>query len=188
MGQFLRHCSQRASILVVQYQSKFFPQLEKFLWMSWQKYVFVVFLWPLIGLQNHLHSILTHSLRTAFLRFSARCRLGPCSSLWPISSSNEKFWLTNDNGLYSLTQFWFPLHIYLVDNKQVVTSNTGPILVFPRIQAFGSDELSSLLTTSYWICELWEFFSVFRHEILSDFNCGQKSCISTKFAHSVLLW
>ena len=35
-----------------------------------------------VGLQHHLHSILTHSLRTAFLRFPARCRLGPyCSSL-----------------------------------------------------------------------------------------------------------
>ena len=30
--------------LVVQYRSKFFPQQEKFLWMSWQKYVFVVLL------------------------------------------------------------------------------------------------------------------------------------------------
>ena len=27
-------------------------------------------------LQNHLHSFLTRSLRTAFLRFPARCRLG----------------------------------------------------------------------------------------------------------------
>ena len=30
-------------------------------------------------------------------------------------------------------------------------------------------------------------FSVLCHEVLSDFNCGQESCISTKFAHSVLL-
>ena len=28
--------------------------------------------------------------------------------------------------------------------QQVVTSNTGPILVFPRIQPFGSDDFSSL--------------------------------------------
>ena len=28
--------------------------------------------------------------------------------------------------------------------QQVVTSSTGPILVFPRIQPFGSDKLSSL--------------------------------------------
>ena len=33
---------------------------------------------------------------------------------------------------------------YLPCRQQVVTSNTGPILVFPRIQPFGSDKLSSL--------------------------------------------
>ena len=37
--------------------------------MSWQNHAFVVLLWPLTSLQNHLHSILTHILRTAFLRF-----------------------------------------------------------------------------------------------------------------------
>ena len=68
--------------------------------MSWQKYVLVVLLWPLIGLQNHLQSILTQSLRTAFLRFPARCRLGPCcSSLWPTYSIHEKFWPTSENCL-----------------------------------------------------------------------------------------
>ena len=70
-------------------------------------------------------------------------------------------------------------------------SNTGPILVFPRIQPFGSIELSSLgkvhsrqATESV---NRAKFFSVFRHEILSDFNCSQESCISTKFTQSVLL-
>ena len=33
---------------------------------------------------------------------------------------------------------------YLPCQQQVVTSNTGPILVFPRIQPFGSDVSSSL--------------------------------------------
>ena len=33
---------------------------------------------------------------------------------------------------------------YLPCRQQVVTSNAGPILVFPRIQPFGSDKLSSL--------------------------------------------
>ena len=33
---------------------------------------------------------------------------------------------------------------YLPCRYQVVTSNTGPILVFPRVQPFGSDEFSSL--------------------------------------------
>ena len=67
-----------------------------------QHCLLVVLLWPLIGLQNHLHSILTQSLRTAFLRFPARCRLGLCcSSLWPIYSSHEKFWPRSENCLCS---------------------------------------------------------------------------------------
>ena len=88
-----------ANNLVVQYRSKLFPQEEKFVWMSWQKYVFVVLIWPFIGLQNHPHSILTHILRTAFLRFPARC-CSPycCSSPWPTYSSHEKFWHTSENG------------------------------------------------------------------------------------------
>ena len=66
-----------------------------------------------------------------------------------------------------------------------MTSNTGPILVFPRNQPFGSDRFfiswQSVLTTCHWFCELGEFFSVFCHEVLSDFNCCQESCISTNF-------
>ena len=49
--------------------------------MSWQNCVLVVLLWPLIGLQKHVHSFLSHILRTAFLRFPARCRLGLCFSV-----------------------------------------------------------------------------------------------------------
>ena len=110
--------SQRANILVVQYQSKFFFQKVQFLWMSWQKYVFVVLLWPLIGLQKHVHSISTHSLRTAFLRFPARCRPACCcSSLWPTYSRHEQFWPTSENGPCSETRFWFPLHIQLICNR-----------------------------------------------------------------------
>ena len=64
--------------------------------MSWQKFVFVVLLESLIGSQKQVHSILTHGLRTAFLRFSA-----------------EKFWPTSENGPCWKTQFWFPLHYFL---------------------------------------------------------------------------
>ena len=35
-----------------------------------------------------------------------------------------------------------------------------------------------VLTTSHRICELWKFSSVFRHEILSDFNSGQESWVT----------
>ena len=74
--------------------------------------------------------------------------------------------------------------------QQVVTSNAGPNLNFPMIQPFGSDESSSLgKVYSRQATESVnsENSRVFRHEILSDFICGQESCISTKFAQSVLL-
>ena len=80
---------------LVQHRSKFYSLLEKSLRMSWQNLVFVFLLWPLIGFQNHLHSIATHSL-------PARCRRGPCcSSPWPTYSSHEKFWTTSENCLCS---------------------------------------------------------------------------------------
>ena len=45
----------------------------------------------------------------------------------------------------------------------------------------------SVFTTGHCI-KLWEFCSVFRHEILSDFNNNQKSCIHTNVTQFVLLW
>ena len=70
-----------------------------------------------------------------------------------------------------------------------MTSNTGPILVFPRIQPFGSYDFSSLgkvysrHATGSVKCE--NFSVCFRHEVLSDFNCCQECCISTKFNHTI---
>ena len=89
--------NRRANILLVQHRFKFFHQQEKFLWMSWQNLVFVVLLWPLIGMQNHSHSISTHILRTALLRFLARC----CSNPWLTCSIHEQFWPTRENCLCS---------------------------------------------------------------------------------------
>ena len=37
-------------------------------------------------------------------------------------------------------------------------------------------------------CKLWELVSVLCHEVLSDFNCFQESCINTNLYHSILLW
>ena len=53
---------------------------------------------------------------------------------------------------------------------------------------FPESSLQSVLTTSHWFCKLLEFFSVFCHEVLSDFKSSQESCIRTNFAQSVLLW
>ena len=97
--------------------------------MSWQNFVFVVLLWPLIGMQNHSHSISTHIIRTALLRFPAHC----CSHSWPTCSSHENFWPRSENCLCSRT--WSLISTpYLPCKQQVTTSNTGPILVFPGIQ------------------------------------------------------
>ena len=111
--------------------------------MSCQKIVLVVLLWPLIVSQKHAHSILTNSLLAAFLRLPARCRpVCCCSSLWPTYSRREilthewEWSLFMDSTLISTPD--------LPCRQQVVTSNTGPILVFPRIQPLGSDQLSSL--------------------------------------------
>ena len=84
-----------------------------FLWMSWQNLVSVVLLKLLIGLQNHPHSVLTHILRTAFLRFPAHS----CSSPWPTYLGHEKFWPMSENCLCSQTWFWSQLRIYLAGNR-----------------------------------------------------------------------
>ena len=46
----------------------------------------------------------------------------------------------------------------------------------------------NVLTTCHWFCELWEFFSVLCHEILSDSNCCRESCNNTNLNHTILLW
>ena len=65
--------NRRENISLIQYRSSSFFQWERFLVKSQQVLFFVVLLWPLIGMQNHSHLISTHILRTALLRFPARC-------------------------------------------------------------------------------------------------------------------
>ena len=84
---------------------------------------------------------------------------------------------------------------YLPCRQQVVTSNTGPILVFPLIQPFGSDESSSLgkvysrqATESVnFENSSVSFVMMYCPTSTVVRNCGQESCISTKFSKSVLL-
>ena len=57
-----------------------------FLGKTRQVLVFVVLLWPLIGLRNHSHSISTQILRTASLKFPAHC----CSNSWQICLSSRR--------------------------------------------------------------------------------------------------
>ena len=122
-----------ATVFLVQLQSKFSPEEEKILWMSWPNLVFVVLLWPLIGSQNHPHSISTYILRTALLRFPAR----GCSSSWPMRNCDPRVRIVSADLILISTP-------YLPCKQQVATSNTGPISVFPLIQPFGSDVSSSL--------------------------------------------
>ena len=143
----------------------------------------------LIASQKQIHSLSTHNLRTVFQRFPSRCRPAPCSSsLWPICSKplemiHEWEWpLFKDSILISTP--------YLPCRQQVVTSGSNlgvpsnPTCWFRWV----SISWQSVLTTSHWLCELWEFFNFFCHDVLSDFNCGQESCVSTNLYHSILLW
>ena len=115
-----------------------------------------------------------------------------CSLLLKFVTNLFKPWeiLTHEWDLFLFTDIILISTPYSPCKQQVVTSNTGPILVFPLILRFRCIFVSwqSVLTAGHWICELWKLFSVFRHEILSDFNNIQESCIRTKFAQSVLLW
>ena len=105
--------------------------------MSKQLKVFLVFLQPWLGLQPQI-------LPSSLWRFPARGRRTPCcSSLWPTCSGHENFWPTNENCLCSQIQFWFSTPCLPCRLLAVISSNTGPISVFPWIQPFGSVNLSS---------------------------------------------
>ena len=61
--------TRRKNISLVQYQSNSFFQWKQFLVKIQQVLFFVVLLWPSIGMQNPLHSVLTHILRADLLEF-----------------------------------------------------------------------------------------------------------------------
>ena len=61
--------TRRKNISLVQYQSNSFFQWKQFLVKSQQVLFFVVLLWPSIGMQNLLHSVLTHILRADLREF-----------------------------------------------------------------------------------------------------------------------
>ena len=165
-----RH-NQGKNISLFQYQSKSTSQWELFFMKSWQVLFSVVLLLPCIGTAK--------SLATSF---------NACSSSWNSWSSVSllfKFIPNLFDPWEILTQQWVlsPLrdHIltstpYLPCKQLVVTSNTWSI--FPWKSVFTTGRCMTLCQVS----------SVFRHEVFSNFNSIQKSCIHTKFAQSVLLW
>ena len=56
--------------------------MEQFLMKSQQVLFFVVLLLPLIGMQNPLHSVLTHILRADLREFLFRCCSNPSQFIW----------------------------------------------------------------------------------------------------------
>ena len=77
----------RENISLVQYRSNSFFQWERFLVKSQQVFFFVVLLLPSIGMQNLLHSVLTHILRADLREFLFRC----CSNSSQTYLIHEKF-------------------------------------------------------------------------------------------------
>ena len=141
------------NISVVQYQSKSSSQWKLFLGKSRQVLFFVVLHWPLIGMQNLSHPVLTHILRAELLEFLSHC----CSNSSQTYLIHEKFWPRSEYCLCSKTRFWSQLHSYRVRNW-LQLSNTGPIFVFPWIHPFGCDASSSLgrvysRQATAWNCE-----------------------------------
>ena len=77
-----------------------------------QVLLIVVLLWPSIGMQNPLHSVLTHSYRTDLLEFLFHC----CSNSSQTHLIHGKFWPKSEHCLCSKTKFWNQLRIYRANN------------------------------------------------------------------------
>ena len=74
---------------------------------------FVVLLWPLIGMQNLSHPVLTHILRSWTSGIHCSLLFKFITNLYLI---HEKFWLRSEYCLCSKTQFWAQLHTYHASN------------------------------------------------------------------------
>ena len=101
--------------------------------------VFVVLLWPLIGMQNHSHSILTHTCSNCTSGISCSLLFKFVTNLfepWEILTHEWELSLVMDMTLISTPHF----------AVQATSCNFqhGSNLVFPWIQPFGCDASSSL--------------------------------------------
>ena len=139
--------------------------------LSRQKYVFVVLLQPLIGLQKQMQSSSTQILRTSSRKFPARCRRSLCcSSPWPTYCNPWEI-VTHEWKLYLFTETILTFHS--IFTLQVTSCNFqhGPNFGVPSNRTFWVRwffiSWQSVLTTCHWFCKLWELFTVFCHEVLS---------------------
>ena len=180
MNHFLRNLVLGENISLFQYRSNSFFQRERFLVKNRQVLFSVVLLWPLIGMQNPSHPILTHILRAdlrEFLFHSHRL-------IWSMKNSDPR-----------VTIVCAQRH-----NSDIISMLTAKITVcnFQYGPNFGVSldpafrlwccffSWKSAFTTGHCI-KLWEISEVFCHEILSILNNTQKSCIHTEFTPSILL-
>ena len=116
--------------LLAQYQSKFFPRWVQFLLMSRQEYVFVVFASAFDRLANANTSIFVSEVSCSLSSYSLSIKsVTNLFKPWEIMTHEWELSLCTDSILIATP--------YLPCRQLVVTSNTGPILVFPRIQPFG---------------------------------------------------
>ena len=183
MDYFLRNLVRRENNFPVQYQSTFFRSSEWCSVNNQQVLSFVVLLLPLIWLQNPSHSVVTLILQVDLQDFLC-CY---CLNQSQIYLIHEKFWPRSGCCLRSETKFWF---------QSVFTMQaTG------RNFQYGSNFCVSLDPSSWlwWSIFPWKsvfttshcmklFSIVFSHEILSNFNNTQESCIHAKFTQFILLW
>ena len=145
--------------------------------MSRQKYVFVVLLLAFDRLAKA--STLIFNANSSNYISEVSCSLSSSSLLLKFVTNLFKPWeiLTHEWELSSFTDSILISTPYLHCKQQVVTSNTGPFLVSPRIQSFGSDDFHPLAKCTHdmplilWIVRILQCllsWSAVRLQLLSE--------------------
>ena len=152
--------------------------------MSWPNLVFVVLLWPLIGSQKspafNFNAYSSDFISENFLLVVVVLFVDQVRDQFIQSMRNS------DPRVRIVFVYRFNANFHSLFTLQTTGCNFqyGPNFGIPSNPTFRVSWIfiswQSVLTTCHWFCKLWELFSVFRHEILSDFNNSQESCIRTK--------
>ena len=140
----------------------------------------VVLFWTLIGMQNLWHPIWTHVNRAELLEFPAHC----CSNSSETCLIHEKCWPRNEYCHCLQIQFWSQFHIFFqLPTRAQSWCSLGSILLVVMLNLLSEGCVHD--KPLYWI--VCEISSVFRHEVLSNFNNIQKSCVHTKMCSICLV-
>ena len=134
--------NRRAYVFLVQHRSKFFHQKVLFLWTNWQNLVFVVLLFDRLAKSPAFNLNAYSSNCTS----EVSCSLSSWSLLLKSVTNliKPREFLTHEWELCLFADSILISTPYFPCKQQVETSNTSPILVFPRFQPFGSDVSSSV--------------------------------------------